>query len=118
MTIKQYIGKAIRGGWGGFQERCPKGTELVFNELAVAYETIGGDPSKNPYTYHVLSWWEAFDIHAIVLDPSFWKALAKVEDWATNGGDIYDGYAWLKKWYGLIDALAEGGTIEEYLETL
>lgn len=50
------------------------------------------------------------------LDPAAWKAVGKVEQlnnypkWAHGG--------WKEQMHDLIDHLAEGGTIESYLETL
>lgn len=58
------------------------------------------------------------DKFQILLDPLFWQALSKTEDWATNGKDVYDGWAWLRKWHDFIDHLASGGDIETFFKEL
>jgi hypothetical protein len=82
-------------------------------------------------------------IHEILLDPLAWQAVGKVEGWKEEGiksldGKVcaYDGYRdcgmgracrftgfpKIDKWHWhmhqMIDALAEGKSIEEFLETL
>lgn len=119
MTIKDFVLKAQEGGWiptrGGFRFKSfgPKTAE--------AYLLSQGDET-------------------ILLDPGAWKAVGNVEGWTTasykkhmryrsglvyaNGKKEYISKVarvsnkWRKKWHGLIDALAEGKTIEQYLETL
>lgn len=51
----------------------------------------------------------------IVLQPAFWQAVGKVEGWESQ----HQGY-WEPKipMHRMIDALAEGKSISEFLETL
>ena len=88
MTIKQFIEKAIEGGWK---------SEVLWG-TAKQYVSDRNLPT-------------------MFLDPEAWKAVAKVEGWNVGwyGKNVPSWhYAMLK----LIDALAEGKTIEQYLETL
>jgi len=60
---------------------------------------------------------------AYFLDPEAWKAVGKVEGWGPGtrvelGGGFWTEDMWLKHMHRMIDHLAEGGTIESYLETL
>ena len=55
-------------------------------------------------------------------DPKAWEAVGKVSGWLQpmpSKYDFNDDIAeWQDKMYGMIDALIEGKTIEEYIETL
>ena len=100
MTIQSFIEKAVAGGW----------TSKVYEAEAemglVNYE-------------------------AVLLDPEAWKAVGKVEGWkgkvisqkidpSTIEG-VYEEYAvegWYVRMHRMIDALADGKSIEQYLETL
>lgn len=101
MTIQSFIEKAIEGGW-----------------IPYSYETPVPDNGAIQ--------------KAILLDPLAWKAVGKAEGWkgscdvcgsrtalncsGSDGGGIMD--TWLWYMHRMIDALAEGKTIEEYLATL
>lgn len=58
--------------------------------------------------------------NALFLEVEAWKAVGKVEGWNLGahrvGADITP--RWKKYMHRMIDALAEGKTIEQYLETL
>lgn len=57
--------------------------------------------------------------HADLLNPLFWQALGKVEGWLPGPGFTTEHHAsWDCKMHDMVDALAEGKTIEAYFETL
>jgi len=63
---------------------------------------------------------ETIYLHRTVLDPEVWQAVGKIENWKNNATK-YPWCArepWENKMHDMIDALAEGKTIEEFLETL
>ena len=91
MTIKQFIEKGIEGGYP--------------QDLA-HYE-------KYP------------DQCVVLLDPLAWQAVGKVEGWETkyfkcspNCDNKIRSDDWNYQMHRMIDALAEGKTIEEFIETL
>lgn len=85
MTIKQFIEKAIEGGWRGF--KSPDAViEINYKEYKL----------KND-----------FPLSGIMLDPLAWQAVYKGEDGL-----------WKSKMLGMINALINGKTIEQFLETL
>ena len=60
------------------------------------------------------------DIDHFVLSVRFWQALGKTEGWEEEDiwtGDFY-GPDWLLYMHRMIDALAEGKSIKEFLATL
>lgn len=95
MTIQTFIEKAIEGGW----TQPPEGTAA-----------------------------QMFMHQTIFLDPEAWKAVGKVEGWwhctvHVDGGEEvrcedpkHDD--WFKNMHRMIDALAEGKSIEEFITTL
>lgn len=93
MTIKQFIEKAIEGGW----------------KTGNHYEFSDGT---------------RYDQSGILLDPEAWKAVGKVEGWkedthyTVEGVRVREGTNYVKNMHRLIDALAEGKTVEEYLASL
>ena len=89
MTEKQFIEKAIEGGY-------PTG------QVENAYSEIMG---------------AGILIERLLLDPFFWKAVGKVEAWKSDIDDRLF-VEWHSKMHGMIDALIEGKTIEDYLKTL
>jgi len=106
MTIKQFIEKAIKGGY------------------------IGVNPSGK------LGHWSGSEtpnfeenIKAVLLDPLAWKAVGKIEGWeekikeytwSNKAGNTrqVEASEWQNLMYWMIDYLTEGKTIEEFLETL
>ena len=105
MKIKQFIEKAIEGGWKK-------------NELLKHNQIGGGYVFKMPA------------IHAILLDPLAWQAVGKVSGWGTKCYECSGSKNHTSLWqengspcalhiqHSMIDELAEGKSIEQYLETL
>ena len=98
MEIKQWIEKAIEGGW----------------DKNIGDVTIYCDKIDN------------FNLEKILLDPKAWEAVGKVEEWTrteypTNPHiqmDSYEVKEYKEKMHQMIDALAEGKTVEEFIKTL
>lgn len=102
MTITEFIEKAVQGGWNG-----PQGAAVI------SHRKFGLKTAQDMYEAYVL------------LSPEAWKAVGKTEGWrslndeywCTNGWDhVAD--EWLVYMHRMIDVLASGKTIEEYLATL
>jgi len=100
MEIKTFIEKAIEGGW------VYRGPDTV---LQKSHATL------NP------SW--------ILLQPEAWKAVGKVEGWYCDvhknsdepgswGHSKEECADWKNRMHRMIDALAEGKTIKEFIATL
>jgi len=101
MTITQFIERAIEGGWG---------SGLVPEHLRNA-TTIQLFMSDQPAQKSVM-----------LLDAYAWKAVGKVEGWKEDEvcgpcKKTHFGH-WLTLQQNMLYALAEGKTIEQYLETL
>jgi len=118
MTATQrFIEKAIEGGW----------------------EPKDGYVHGRHGDFHIMEMW--VNSNAILLDPAAWQAVGKVEGWKSIdvGEDVcflcgahkddkiecqyssrhrYGRDEWRKKWHALLDALAEGKSVEEYLATI
>lgn len=100
MTTKEFIEKAIEGG----------------------YVNIYLNP-KSPHEITPLMIQEKY---MIFLDPKAWQAVGKVEDWIDimpSWEKHKDGYylsyeGWQWNMHRMIDALCEGKSIEEFLSTL
>lgn len=92
MKIITFIEKAIEGGWNHPKEDC--------------------------------SYCET-PVEVILLDPLAWQAVGKVEGWQdvqagyreSDGLILYES-GWKRRMHRMIDALAEGKTITQFLETL
>lgn len=125
MTIKQFIEKAIEGGW-------------VFRSSIKVYRVTFDHP-KYPHSVTLDSAEVIVStlVHEILLDPLAWQAVGKVEGWGgrgdfwnEKGGRLVPGkprvvgmlHAFCPEWqfhmHRMIDALAEGKTIEEFIATL
>lgn len=126
MTIQQFIEKAIEGGW----------RPLLAHQVWYANWNNRSLPRQEARASYVL--------HEILLDPEAWKAVGKVEGWEKwSCGDCYmpqfkafltsdadqcscclaernrsEIETWKMNMHRMIDALAEGKSVEEYLETL
>lgn len=110
MTIQQFIEKAIEGGW--LLNGSPRFFEvksLVGNEVEF-FCVSNRQPNVR---------WSTFQI---LLDPLAWQAVGKVEGWdertqSTNkeGWEIRNA-----RWYmhRMVDFLAEGKSVEEFIATL
>lgn len=139
MTIEQFIQKAKEGGWKYpqathvFDVGCPRckycGVERMVidrqrvvlekeegsgGELAEVtekrYDMEGGPCDKSPLRY--------VSDAEILLDPLAWQAVGKVEGWHRGSLDEAFHPTWKQNMHRMIDALAEGKTIEDYLKTL
>lgn len=123
MTTQTFIEKAIEGGWGkdffyrGEITSCKKEAGKIY------LEWYSGE-TESLHLYEESK-------ECVLLDPSAWQAVGKVEGWKKNGFDL-EGMArggvpttkyhnvpeWKMNMRRMIDALAEGKTIEQYLKTL
>lgn len=109
MTIQTAIEKSIEGGWmKGYFLFEYHDTVFVLRPIHVEIET-----PIDLLSEVVIAPYEP------LLDPKFWQALGKTMGWsimqmAADGTPVYD----TSEWHAMIDALAEGKTIEEYFETL
>lgn len=128
MTIPEFVTKAIQGGWkfrGIFPiERAGETTSGCRN---VALYWKGDEYSIRGNEFTVV------EAEVVLLDPKAWEAVGQVQRWPMAivvGGNehitkvtykdrtLYTGIFWLDMWHGLLDALANEQTIEQYLETL
>lgn len=105
MRIEIFIEKAVHGGWK------QEGVEVFVRHGGI-------------YTFG-----HRLDTNTMFLDPEAWKAVGKVEGKSGKHVNLFtcnhaDGsYSESAEWWKvmmhrMIDALAEGKTIEQYLETL
>lgn len=122
MKIQQFIEKAIEGGYGGHTQYRDK-----------------MDKEAWPKQVKIIARGMLKELHKILLDPEAWKAVGKVEGWEAKQHPYwrislypeYDGiekqhplhvekrlHVWEARMYGMIDALVEGVSVEQYLETL
>lgn len=95
MTAKEFVRKAIEGGW-----------KYKYN--------------SNGYLLYELAVNEISDerIESIFLDPLAWKAVEKQEMKADELKDLYAFEYENVNMHRMIDALVEGKSLEEFLETL
>jgi len=121
MTIKQFIEKAIEGGWeawGHCTDSCPEKATFevsVDGKTMVAHEDTSFAANAHDQV--------AYPTSDMLLDPLAWKAVVKVEGWAIHeeydsDGNCKPGTEHIQRMHRMIDALAEGKTIEDYLKTL
>lgn len=136
MTIKEFIEKAIEGGWY-------RGYTLSVAEINGKIEGVLLDPDGDAMV--------AKTTHEILLDPLAWQAVGKVEGWGeahpsdeeihtlkgmVNPLGRLGGYkermankmllkpkkeiisGWLYHMHRMIDALAEGKSVEQFLQDL
>ena len=98
--IQQFIEKALVGGW---QPADRDFSIIGFYERHFEYQLQGRSSAVRMMTYE-----------AVLLDPKVWQAVGKVEKW-------YEGYygpEWLHHMHKMIDALAEGQTLEAYVQSV
>lgn len=105
-------------------------------EQAIKYAIEGGYNQNNLYPSMKRNY---IEINEALLDPKFWQALGKSRGWKNHRNDSDSlrctvcgraieyqineenecfKNAYLYYWHNLIDALAEGKTIEDYFEKL
>ena len=108
MTIKQFIEKAIEGGW-----RTGDNASILLYALEKNLKEMSPD-----------------FISGVVLDPLAWQAVGKIEGWGIKMIKVGNkeleakcgrkGYlhSWQSYMHDMIDALAEGKSIEDYISTL
>ena len=118
MTKTEFIEKAILGGWRKEDkltkiyscDKFPADDIVIFEQ---DYLTFYGDV--------VL---KKMNLYEILLDPKAWQAVGKVEGWdeCDCGRGKNCAHFLLKQWQekmkGMIDALCEGKSINQFLETL
>ncbi len=110
MTIQQFIEKAIEAGY-----TCPENCSVWIK--------TDGTTNGVMHVAHL-----AAILSDVLLDPLAWKAVGKVEGWGvhviamavietgnTNVGSVP---TWKRNMHAMIDALADGKTIEEFISTL
>ena len=112
MTIKTFIEKAIKGGWNDGYEAY----SIITGAHDGPHLQISDKKFSNPAG-------KLISIHEIIVDPRAWQAVGKVEGWNKEHcvGNSIKGMtkgSWLYYQHTMIDALAEGKSIEEFLETL
>lgn len=109
MKIKELVDKALSQGWE---------PQTLVDGYAYPYD--GGACYRKMQTYHEL------------LDPLFWQAVGKSEGWEAMTSDTCRHCGrhypignqpeavlqWKVMWHRMIDALADGKTIEEFISTL
>ena len=113
MLIPDFIEKAIEGGW--------KGEAISY----VQFSFPSGELNKKVSEY-ILK--DKNYIRSMFLDPKAWQAVGKVEGWrvqpvrATSGpivgAVLSETKEWQQKMHQMIDALVEGKSLEEFIETL
>lgn len=98
MEIKEFIEKAIAGRYNESIEDIEKEIDLNV--------------------------WTQDEISAIFLDPKAWQAVGKIEGWDEESFyrtapdiEVYGSEAKFKM-HGMIDALCDGKSIEDYIKTL
>lgn len=122
MTTQTFIEKAIEGGWD-LWGNWHKGLSVEVTDDGMGVEAMfyeGEYPEEGSIRY---------DVEKILLDCEAWQAVGKVEGWSEEetkrffprgmgGMDSVIGPVWLCQMHRMIDALADGKSIDEYLETL
>jgi len=116
MTIKEFIEKAIEGGWKEF---------LDFSFLYNIGNTVTLEYGKTKETVEKL-------LHEILLDPNAWEAVGKSLGWGDFEGkpdmqgepmtkkdtQYFIDSQWKERQKGLITHLQDDGTTESYIKTL
>lgn len=98
MTTKEFIEKAIEGGYEWTDKPLPYPLELKLKVFRASFKGAAQ---------------ERITLRAM-LSAEAWKAVGKVEGWE----DTDDVQLWKSAMVSMVLHLADGGTIESYLETL
>lgn len=105
MTTKEFIEAAIEGGY-----KNAKGSRFYSDNTMIAFKYEDIDSP-------------VISINDIFLDPLSWQAVGKVKNWSPEIhrsdliGDVIAA-EWFGNMHRMINALCEGKTISQYLETL
>jgi len=102
--IKKFIEKALVGGW---QPGDRDFSIIGFYERHFEYQPRSTLPGRSS-TIRMMVY------EAVLLNPKVWQAVGKVEHW-------YEGRygpEWLHHMRNMIDALAEGQTLEAYIQSV
>lgn len=87
-----------------------------------ATEQFIKDAIEGGYEHPKTVKYEDAELALTMLDPRFWQAVGKVRGWdgcSANHGEYWEGKPhWLYEMHRMIDALAEGKSIEEFLQAL
>lgn len=128
MTIKEFIEKAIEGGW-------------IYQDEKPVYDNTQKAPCIARFTFDGINF--GITLEQIILDPLAWQAVGKVEGWNERGkhnmkgnnlrcsdcgekphvgtGVCYRNHKdseWKNNMHQMIDALTEGRSLEEFISTL
>ena len=113
MTTKQFIKKAIEGGWFKGARKITSFTDI---DVEIEYEIF---PLRAIY-------FKRIPFTTILIDPLAWQAVGKVEGWKETEIKHKIGMATTSEWvitwkYNMLamtQALIDGKSIEDYLKTL
>ena len=102
--IQQFIEKALVGGW----QPADRDISIIgFYERHFEYQLRSIVPGQRSVV-------RMMAYEAVLLNPKVWQAVGKVEQW-------YEGRygpEWLHHMRTMIDALAEGHTLEAYIQSV
>lgn len=117
-ATERFIRDAIEGGW------AEKRSRVIWKNPRITVELPDIQVHEGNVTFYSTT-------EKVMLDPAAWQAVGKVRSWdnkfATSSGRIVPVYPgqenqvrplWLHKMHGLIDALCDGKSIEEYLAAI
>ena len=102
--IQQFIEEALVGGW---QPADHDFRIIGFYERHFEYQPRSTLPGRSSAIRMMV-------YEAVLLNPKVWQAVGKVEKW-------YEGHygpEWLHHMRKMIDALAEGQTLEAYIQSV
>jgi hypothetical protein len=102
--MQQFIEKALVGGW---QPTDRDFSIIGFYERHFEYQLRNISPGQRSVPRMLV-------YEAVLLNPKVWQAVGKVEQW-------YEGRygpEWLHHMRTMIDALAEGHTLEAYIQSV
>jgi hypothetical protein len=102
--IQQFIEKALAGGW---RPEAREFSIISFSERHFEYQLQSVLQGRSSVV-------RMMAYEAVLLDPKVWQAVGKVEQW-------YEGRygpEWLHHMRTMIDALAEGHTLEAYVQSV